>query len=148
MNVAPKEDAKSMSLPYPKRRLKAIMKLTNLALLIKLVSPNSVDIPRSLCYSFAIMARTLSAKKRVRQSIKRHKRNLRIKSMIKRYKKKMEESLKQNDLESAKKIYSILIPIIDRASTKGVIHPNKAARHKSVLSKKLAATESKEQKVG
>lgn len=83
------------------------------------------------------MPYTLSAKKRVRQSRKRHQRNMRVKSMIKTYTKKFEECIKRKDFDEAKRIHSLLVPIIDRAATKGIIHINKAARKKSALSRKL-----------
>ncbi|WP_240466193.1 30S ribosomal protein S20, partial [Arhodomonas sp. KWT] len=35
--------------------------------------------------------------------------------------------------------YSTAVPVLDRMATKGVIHKNKAARHKARLAKKIKA---------
>lgn len=72
-----------------------------------------------------------SAEKRLRQNEKRRRRNMAIKSAMKTAIKK---ALSAKGQESALKD---ALSAIDRAASKGVIHPNAAARKKSRLVKKL-----------
>jgi len=73
-----------------------------------------------------------SAEKRVRQNIKRRTRNVQkrtqIKTSIKKVKSASDKEHAQNELKAA-------VSILDRMSTKGLIHKNKAANLKSKLTK-------------
>ena len=80
-----------------------------------------------------------SAKKRVSIIVKKTLRNNMIKSGYKSAVKKFEQSLKDNNAEETKKLFSEATKKIDQACTKGVIEKNTAARKKSNLSKKLNA---------
>ena len=72
--------------------------------------------------------------KRVRQGKKANLRNKSVKSAIKTAVKKVASSTdKTKDIDSHIKT---AVSIIDRASNKGVIHKNKAARYKSRIMKK------------
>lgn len=70
-----------------------------------------------------------SAKKALRQSIKRRKINLKKKSAIKEVVKKTTDDKGMPKAQS----------IIDKAAKTGYIHKNKAARLKSRLAKKISA---------
>ncbi len=70
-----------------------------------------------------------SAKKRLRQDEKKHARNQAAKTRIKTEIKKA--------LSGAE---NAAFSVIDRAASKGIMHRNAAARKKSRLAKKLAAT--------
>ncbi len=78
-----------------------------------------------------------SAKKRLRQNIKRRARNRAAKSELKSLVRKVRESAQEGDAgaavlrEAAKKL--------DRAAAKRLIHPNAAARTKSRLVKAIKA---------
>ncbi len=72
-----------------------------------------------------------SAKKRLRQSAKRQLRNQIAKTRIKTEVKKAVAGEE-----------NVAVSVIDRAAAKGIIHKNAAARKKSRLAKKLAATAS------
>jgi len=88
------------------------------------------------------VANTRQAKKRARQAENRRKRNASQRSMLRTYIKKVESALEKKQLEAAKEAYQHAVSIIDHMATKGLIHKNKAARHKSRLNariKKLAA---------
>lgn len=88
------------------------------------------------------MANTKQAKKRVRQSEKNRQRNASMRSMLRSYVKKVVVAIAAKDLKTAEASLQEATPIIDRMAGKGIIHKNKAARHKSRLSaqiKKLAA---------
>ena len=69
--------------------------------------------------------------KRVRQSRKNNLRNRHYKSMMKTAIKNVLKANKENAPELLKKAIST----IDRVVTKGIIHGNNAARHKSKITK-------------
>jgi len=88
------------------------------------------------------VANTAQAKKRARQNDKARKHNASLRSMVRTYLKKVVAAIEAGDAETAKSAYAAAVPVIDRIADKGIIHKNKAARHKSRLStqiKKLAA---------
>lgn len=59
------------------------------------------------------------------------------KSMIKTTTRKIQEALRTNDLEAAKKEYIEYVSLVDKAVSKGTFHRNTAARKKSRLSKRI-----------
>lgn len=79
------------------------------------------------------MANTAQAKKRVRQAEKHRQHNASMKSMLRTYIKRVIKAIGSGDQAKAESEYQIAVPIIDRMARKGLIHPNKAARHKSRL---------------
>lgn len=88
------------------------------------------------------MANTKQAKKRVRQAEKNRQHNASMRSMLRSYVKKVVVAIAAKDLKAAQTSLQEATPIIDRMAGKGIIHKNKAARHKSRLAaqiKKLAA---------
>ncbi len=88
------------------------------------------------------MANIKSAKKRARQSEKRRRHNAGLRSMVRTYIKKVVLAIDAGNKENAQQAYQEAVPVIDRMVTKGIIHKNKAARHKSRLSdhiKEMAA---------
>jgi small subunit ribosomal protein S20 len=78
-----------------------------------------------------------SALKRVKQSQIRRLRNMSVKSRIKTTVKKFHQILETGSLESARPVMIQAISQIDRAGSKGVVHPRTASRKISRLSKKL-----------
>ncbi len=88
------------------------------------------------------MANSPQAKKRARQNDKRRNHNASLRSMVRTYIKKVVAAIDAGDAEKAQTAYAAAVPVIDRMADKGIIHKNKAARHKSRLNaqiKKLAA---------
>ncbi|MGD9153433.1 MAG: 30S ribosomal protein S20 [Gammaproteobacteria bacterium] len=79
------------------------------------------------------MANSGSARKRVRQAEKHRKNNASKRAMLRTYIKKVIAAIEKKDLEVARAAYKEAVPIIDRAANNGLIHKNKAARHKSRL---------------
>lgn len=77
------------------------------------------------------MANTPQARKRVRQNDKRRSLRASQRAMVRTYVKRVYNAVNAKDTESAKTALQEAVPIIDRMADKGVIHPNKAARHKS-----------------
>jgi small subunit ribosomal protein S20 len=85
------------------------------------------------------MANSPQAKKRARQAEGRRKHNTSLRSTVRTSIKKVIAAIDTGDAEAAKLAYSEATPIIDRMADKGIIHKNKAARHKSRLNAKVRA---------
>ncbi len=85
------------------------------------------------------MANTQQARKRARQAEKARKHNASLRSMVRTYIKKVVNAIQKGDLEAAKGAYQSAVPVIDRIADKGIIHKNKAARHKSRLNEQIKA---------
>jgi len=80
---------------------------------------------------------TKSAKKQVRVTERRRLRNKSIRSLCKTNITKAEKLIFSGELEAAQKAAVAAISSLDKATEKGVIHPNNAARSKSRLMQKL-----------
>ncbi len=81
------------------------------------------------------MANTSSAKKRVRQSLKRRERNMSLKNRMRTAVKKVIKATEEEDSEQANKLYRKAQPLIDSLASKGIIHKNKASNQKRKLIK-------------
>jgi small subunit ribosomal protein S20 len=53
--------------------------------------------------------------------------------------KKVLSAIASGDKEAAQAAYTAATPLLDRMATKGLIHKNKAARHKSRLAAQIKA---------
>ena len=78
-----------------------------------------------------------SAIKRSRQSVVRRARNVEVKSRLKTLTKKLLTSVEANKPEEAQENLRTIIPEIDKAAGKGIIHHRKAARRISRLTKRV-----------
>lgn len=85
------------------------------------------------------MANSAQARKRARQSEAARQRNASQRSMVRTYIKRVVSTIESGDKAAATEAYNAAMPIIDRMAGKGLIHPNKAARHKSRLNKAIKA---------
>ncbi|MBG6249003.1 MULTISPECIES: 30S ribosomal protein S20 [Symbiopectobacterium] len=85
------------------------------------------------------MANIKSAKKRAVQSEKRRKHNASRRSMMRTFIKKVYAAIATGDKEAAQKAFNDMQPIVDRQASKGLIHKNKASRHKSNLAAQINA---------
>ena len=83
------------------------------------------------------MANSLSSKKRARQSDKRREHNTGMRSMMRTTMKKVYYAIEAGDKELAGTAYKEAIPVIDVMARKGIIHMNKAARHKSRMNAQI-----------
>lgn len=79
--------------------------------------------------------------KRHRQSEKRRLHNRSIRSRVRTFVSKVRRPMHAGDTESAQAGLRAAISELDKAASKGVIHKNNAARHKSRLMKQLAQAE-------
>jgi small subunit ribosomal protein S20 len=85
------------------------------------------------------VANSPQARKRARQNDNARAHNASLRSMARTYIKKVLAAVKAGDAEAAKQAFSAAVPVIDRIADKGIIHKNKAARHKSRLNAKVKA---------
>ncbi|MGP4123632.1 MAG: 30S ribosomal protein S20 [Sodalis sp. (in: enterobacteria)] len=85
------------------------------------------------------MANIKSAKKRTVQSEKRRQNNASRRSMMRTFMKKVYAAIASGDKEAAQNAFFAMQPIIDRQASKGLVHKNKAARHKSNLTAQINA---------
>lgn len=85
------------------------------------------------------MANTAQSRKRARQNVKRRQLKASQRSMVRTYIKNVVKAIDQKDYAAATEAYQRAVPVIDRIADKGVIHKNKAARHKSRLNKAIKA---------
>ena len=85
------------------------------------------------------MANIKSAKKRAIQAEKRRQHNASRRSMMRTYLKKVHAAIESGDKEAANVAFSVATPILDRMASRGLIHKNKAARHKSRLAAQIKA---------
>ncbi len=83
------------------------------------------------------MANTKSAKKRVRQNSRRRLRNARVRTRARSSVRSARRAVDGGEATSPDAVQSA-IQELDRAASRGVIHPNNAARRKSRLQRSLA----------
>lgn len=87
------------------------------------------------------MANSPQARKRARQGETRRRHNASFRSMVRTCIKKVDAAVRSGDHQAATEAYKAAMPVIDRMADKGIIHKNKAARHKSRLHAAVKATQ-------
>ena len=85
------------------------------------------------------MANIQSAKKRARQAKMRNMRNTSQRSMLRSSIRKVVKAIEAKDKAGAEAAYKAAEPVLDRYASRGLIHKNKAARHKSRLTAHINA---------
>jgi small subunit ribosomal protein S20 len=85
------------------------------------------------------VANIKSAEKRAKQSVKRRAHNMAARSRLRTSIKKVLSAVSAGKKDEAVAAYKAAQPVIDTMVTKGIIHRNKAARHKRELSAKVKA---------
>ncbi len=85
------------------------------------------------------MANSAQAKKRARQAEVHRQRNTSQRSEMRTYIKNTVKAIATGDKANAEAAYKVAVPVIDSAARKGLIHENKAARHKSRLNAHIRA---------
>ena len=89
------------------------------------------------------MAHSLSAKKRVRQTIKKNVTNRARKSQVKTMIKRLEATIAGGDAKAASEQFRLVSKMLDQVASTSTMHKKTAARKKSRLAKKLNALKSK-----
>ncbi len=83
------------------------------------------------------MANSVSARKRARQAERHRQHNASLRSHVRTRMKQVLRAIESGDKDAAEKAYKAAIPAIDRSVSKGIMHANKAARHKSRLNQHI-----------
>ncbi len=89
------------------------------------------------------MANTKSAEKAARQAIKHRGVNVALRSRLRTALRKAGDAAAAGKKDEATAAFKDAQPVIDGMVTKGLIHRNKAARHKSRLNAKVKALAAK-----
>jgi small subunit ribosomal protein S20 len=79
------------------------------------------------------LANTAQAKKRARQAEKRRQHNASQRSEMRTFLKRVVKAIREGNRELAATEYRLATSMVDRFANSGLIHKNKAARHKSRL---------------
>lgn len=85
------------------------------------------------------MANSAQARKRARQAEKRRQHNAGRRSMMRTEVKKVIRAIDAGDKSAAEAAFKAAAPALDRMAGQGLIHRNKAARHKSRLNAQIKA---------
>jgi small subunit ribosomal protein S20 len=85
------------------------------------------------------LANSAQARKRARQAEDRRQRNAGRRSEMRTEIKKVIKAIEAGDKAAAADALKSAAPLLDSLATKGLIHKNKAARHKSRLNAKIRA---------
>lgn len=85
------------------------------------------------------MANIRSAKKRARQAAVARIANTAQRSMFRTLIRNVIKAIDAKDKAKAEAAYKAMTPVLDRYAAKGMIHRNKAARHKSRLTGRIKA---------
>jgi small subunit ribosomal protein S20 len=85
------------------------------------------------------LANSPQALKRARQADQRNALRSSQRAQLRTYIKKTVYAVEAGDKAAAEQAYRAAVPVIDRLADKGVIHKNKAARHKSRLNARVRA---------
>ena len=85
------------------------------------------------------MANSAQAKKRAKQAEEKRQHNVAMRTQFRTFVKRVVYAIDAGKREEAETAYKAAIPIIDKMAGKGLIHPNKASRHKSRLNKRIKA---------
>lgn len=83
------------------------------------------------------MANSAQAKKRARQTEKSRQQNMSLRSRMRTSIKKVLLAIKSGDQRQARAELQSATPIVDSMVNKGIVHRNKAARHKSRLNARI-----------
>jgi small subunit ribosomal protein S20 len=89
------------------------------------------------------MANTKSAEKRAREAIEARARNVAHRSKVRSAVRKVVAAIGEGKKEEAAAALKAASPVIDAMARKGIIHKNKAARHKSRLASQIKALSAK-----
>ncbi len=85
------------------------------------------------------LANSSQAKKRTRQNKVRRTRNVGQRSEMRTYLKQVTKAIEEGNAALAATLYKKAVSSVDMLAAKGLIHKNKAARHKSRLNARIKA---------
>ncbi|MGQ0384351.1 MAG: 30S ribosomal protein S20 [Gammaproteobacteria bacterium] len=85
------------------------------------------------------MANTKSAEKRAREALVRRAQNVAHRSKVRSAVRKVVTAIRAGSKQDAQAALKDAVPVIDAMARKGIIHRNKASRHKSRLASQIKA---------
>jgi small subunit ribosomal protein S20 len=85
------------------------------------------------------VANSAQARKRARTSEVRRQNNMGRRSMMRTYLKKVISAIRSGNKDEAQTAYNAAMPVVDKMAGEGIIHKNKAARHKQRLNAHIRA---------
>ncbi|MCS7101139.1 MAG: 30S ribosomal protein S20 [Burkholderiaceae bacterium] len=85
------------------------------------------------------MANTKQARKRARQAQARNAHNMALRSRLRTAIKAVRKAIAAGDKTAAAEVFRKATRVIDSIADKGIVHKNKAARHKSRLAAAIKA---------
>jgi small subunit ribosomal protein S20 len=85
------------------------------------------------------MANSAQARKRARQNVNQRNHNMSMRSQLRTAVKHVRKAIVSADKPAAQAAFQASVGMIDSIADKGIIHKNKAARHKSRLSAAIKA---------
>lgn len=88
------------------------------------------------------MPQTRSMKKSLRQSLKRRARNNQWKAKVKQARRQLLDNAGKVAAEDTAANLSLAQKMIDKATKRGILHPNTAARRKALLAARVAKSQS------
>ena len=88
------------------------------------------------------MANSAQARKRAHQAENRRQRKAGQRSALRTHIKNVVKAVAAGDAEAAQTAYRKAVPVIDQSVGKGLLHKNKAARHKSRLGQHIRSLQS------
>jgi small subunit ribosomal protein S20 len=80
--------------------------------------------------------------RRVRSAARERAENLRWRSTAKTLYKRLETAVADGDADAVRTTHAELVRWVDKASARGVLHPNRAARKKSQAARLVAGSQS------
>ncbi|HAF70047.1 TPA: 30S ribosomal protein S20 [Candidatus Acetothermia bacterium] len=83
------------------------------------------------------MPNTQSAKRQLRKSLRRRRRNELRKSAIRYWRHQLERLVEAGRLDEAREAFSQFQKAVDKAAQRRAIHPNRAARLKARMARRL-----------
>jgi len=89
------------------------------------------------------VAHSLSAKKRVRQNVRRRTANRARRSQIKTMVKRLDATMAEGDVKSASEQFHVVVKKLDKVASTSTMHKKTAARKKSRLARRLNALKAK-----
>jgi small subunit ribosomal protein S20 len=117
----------------------AALRLTSTAALPTLRGPEKGQIQAEI----PSVANTKSAEKAARQAVKHRATNVASRSRLRSAIRKSAEASAAGNKDGANAAFKAAVPVIDAMVNKGLIHRNKAARHKSRLAARAKAAAGK-----
>jgi small subunit ribosomal protein S20 len=89
------------------------------------------------------MPNSVSAKKRLRQSLDRRARNRTVRSTVRSQIRKLRTTIAGGDVAASETEFRVTVKKLDQAAAKGILHANAASRLKSRLSAAVKAIKTK-----